>query len=78
MSRGGILWILLIDHGKVVHQTLPVDKRFINRRIVKAKKSRSMSGFFVGDPDGIRTHDRLLRRQMLDPAELPDPVVGCF
>ena len=25
------------------------------------------------DPDGIRTHDRLLRRQMLYPAELPDP-----
>ena len=39
MSREGILWILLIDHGKAVHQTLPVDKRFINRRIVKAKKA---------------------------------------
>ena len=25
------------------------------------------------DSDGIRTHDRLLRRQMLYPAELPDP-----
>ena len=24
------------------------------------------------DPDGIRTHDRLLRRQMLYPTELPD------
>ena len=27
---------------------------------------------FCCDPDGIRTHDRLLRRQMLYPAELPD------
>ena len=25
-----------------------------------------------GDPDATRTHDRLLRRQMLYPAELPD------
>ena len=24
------------------------------------------------DPDATRTHDRLLRRQMLYPAELPD------
>ena len=26
------------------------------------------------DPDAIRTRDRLLRRQMLYPAELPDPL----
>ena len=28
----------------------------------------------LSDPEGIRTPDRLLRRQMLYPAELPDPV----
>ena len=28
--------------------------------------------YIICDPDGIRTHDRLLRRQMLYPAELPD------
>lgn len=28
-----------------------------------------------GDPDAARTHDRLLRRQMLYPTELPDQVV---
>ena len=27
---------------------------------------------FVSDPAAIRTRDRLLRRQMLYPAELPD------
>ena len=27
---------------------------------------------FESDPDATRTHDRLLRRQMLYPAELPD------
>lgn len=31
----------------------------------------SASDFFR-DPDAIRTRDRLLRRQMLYPAELPD------
>ena len=27
----------------------------------------------MGDSDATRTHDRLLRRQMLYPAELPNP-----
>ena len=31
-----------------------------------------MSGFMFGDRDRIRTCDRLLRRQMLYPAELLD------
>lgn len=29
--------------------------------------------YYNSDPEGIRTPDRLLRRQMLYPAELPDP-----
>ncbi len=29
------------------------------------------------DPGGIRTHDPQLRRLLLYPAELPDPVTGC-
>ena len=38
------------------------------------KKSRhSRGGYFIlGDPGAIRTRDRLLRRQMLYPAELRD------
>ena len=40
----------------------------------RPKKSRhSRGGFFIlGDPGAIRTRDRLLRRQMLYPAELRD------
>ena len=35
--------------------------------------------YIICDPDGIRTHDRLLRRQMLYPAELPDQTAEkCF
>ena len=37
---------------------------------------RDISDFFC-DPDAIRTRDRLLRRQMLYPAELPDPFCDC-
>ena len=36
-------------------------------------KIRQSTGFSSCDPDATRTHDRLLRRQMLYPAELPDP-----
>ncbi len=32
----------------------------------------SPSQVYYSDPDAIRTRDRLLRRQMLYPAELPD------
>ncbi len=35
-------------------------------------KIRQSTGFSSCDPDATRTHDRLLRRQMLYPAELPD------
>lgn len=38
----------------------------------------SPSQVVVCDPDAIRTRDRLLRRQMLYPAELPDPDIVCF
>ena len=30
---------------------------------------------FLSDPDWIRTNDLLLRRQLLYPAELPDPIM---
>ena len=36
------------------------------------KKSLIFLSAIFGDPDAIRTRDRLLRRQMLYPAELPD------
>ena len=36
------------------------------------KKSQIFLSAISGDPDAIRTRDRLLRRQMLYPAELPD------
>lgn len=35
----------------------------------------SPSQVVVCDPDAIRTRDRLLRRQMLYPAELPDLIL---
>ncbi len=33
-----------------------------------------ISGVFKSDQDGIRTHDPQLRRLLLYPAELPDPL----
>ncbi len=38
----------------------------------KRSKPTELMNRMCCDPDATRTHDRLLRRQMLYPAELPD------
>ena len=46
-------------------------------RFLRKRKGDSLLGVYhlypSCDPDGTRTHDLLLRRQLLYPAELPDP-----
>ena len=42
------------------------------QRQVRTLTCRCLDGFETCDPAAIRTRDRLLRRQMLYPAELPD------
>ena len=65
---------------RVIHTGFePVTSSLSRRRsepteLMNQNYGRSLLGSSMSDPDATRTHDRLLRRQMLYPAELPDPL----
>jgi hypothetical protein len=47
-----------------------VEKEKTRHRITKKRVSTSVLTLFSSEPDRIRTYDRLLRREVLYPAEL--------
>ena len=61
----------LMNHfmSSVLHLRL---RYAVNRRTDNLDHRRPSKKSLFRDPDATRTHDRLLRRQMLYPAELPD------
>ena len=50
--------------------------RAFSSQPVSYKKAPNDLGVFYGDPGAIRTHDLLLRRQLLYPTELRDRMRG--
>ena len=64
--------------SKVFHDFSTIFPRFVSQNMKNHHISRRMkNGDFelkIGAPGGTRTHDPLLRRQMLYPAELPEHV----
>ena len=67
--------------SKVFHDFSTIFPRFVSRNMKNHHISRRMkNGDFElksGAPGGTRTHDPLLRRQMLYPAELPEHIKPC-
>ena len=68
--------------SKAFHDFSTIFPRFVSRNMKNHHISRRMkNGDFelkIGAPGGTRTHDPLLRRQMLYPAELPEHVFCCL
>ena len=66
--------------SKVFHDFSTIFPRFVSRNMKNHQISRRMkNGDFElksGAPGGTRTHDPLLRRQMLYPAELPEHILS--
>ena len=66
--------------SKAFHDFSTIFPRFVSRNMKNHHISRRMkNGDFelkIGAPGGTRTHDPLLRRQMLYPAELPEHTFG--
>ena len=84
---GMILIAFRFENQKSIDQAVAGSVFFICRnlkqvnllRFLQIKKPGIAELFwFICDRDRIRTYDRLLRRQMLYPAELRDPLLDCF